>query len=98
MLSTDLIARLSEWYREQCDGEWEHSYGIEIGTLDNPGWNLEIDLRDTALEHAKFEDVKVEKSKSDWFTCFKKDGKFMGAGDPSKLAVLLGQFLMFAGR
>ncbi|RRJ95187.1 hypothetical protein Ga0100231_013590 [Opitutaceae bacterium TAV4] len=38
------LQRLSEWYASQCDGDWEHSYGFKISTLDNPGVAIEIDL------------------------------------------------------
>jgi hypothetical protein len=43
----DALYLLQRWYVAQCNGEWEHSYGIEIGTLDNPGWSLRVDLKDT---------------------------------------------------
>jgi hypothetical protein len=33
----DLLKRLQDWYVSQCDGGWEHTYGISIDTLDNPG-------------------------------------------------------------
>lgn len=33
---------LQQWYCDHCDGEWEHSYGIDIATLDNPGWQVKI--------------------------------------------------------
>jgi hypothetical protein len=39
-----MLQWLQEWYLEQCDREWEHEYGIKIGTLDNPGWTITIDL------------------------------------------------------
>jgi hypothetical protein len=26
---------LMRWYLAQCDNDWEHGYGIEIGTLDD---------------------------------------------------------------
>lgn len=29
---------LTSWYKTQCNGDWEHSYGIEISTIDNPGF------------------------------------------------------------
>ncbi len=38
----------------QCDGEWEHDYGIKIETLDNPGWLVSIDLLGTDLEDKSF--------------------------------------------
>ncbi|MCM3133740.1 immunity 53 family protein [Paenibacillus polysaccharolyticus] len=25
-------------YDQNCDGEWEHVYGVKIQTIDNPGW------------------------------------------------------------
>jgi hypothetical protein len=33
----DALSRLQAWYFAQCDGEWEHSYGIHIENCDNPG-------------------------------------------------------------
>jgi hypothetical protein len=32
------LSRLSTWYQSQCDERWEHSFGLKIETLDNPGW------------------------------------------------------------
>jgi hypothetical protein len=29
---------LQAWYAEQCDGDWEHQFGVSVETLDNPGW------------------------------------------------------------
>jgi Immunity protein 53 len=26
---------LQKWYQSQCDGDWEHGKGIQIGTLSN---------------------------------------------------------------
>jgi hypothetical protein len=37
-------AWLAEWYIKNCNGDWEHQYGVKIETLDNPGWHVEIDL------------------------------------------------------
>lgn len=36
-IDSDLVKRLERGYRSQCDGDWEHGEGVEIGTLDNPG-------------------------------------------------------------
>ncbi len=49
-----LIEELQSWYLSQCDTRWEHSYGIEISNLDNPGWSLKIDLLETCLESIPF--------------------------------------------
>ena len=44
------LARLEAWYLRQCNGDWEHLYGVTIETLDNPGWSVTIDLTGTKLE------------------------------------------------
>jgi len=31
-----------QWYEGHCDGDWEHGFGPEIETIDNPGWRLKI--------------------------------------------------------
>ncbi|WP_203237204.1 Imm53 family immunity protein [Streptomyces gilvosporeus] len=36
----DPLSSLTAWYTSQCDGGWEHEYGIRIETLDNPGWSV----------------------------------------------------------
>ncbi|MEU4549059.1 Imm53 family immunity protein [Nonomuraea dietziae] len=43
------LTSLQSWYASCCDDDWEHSYGVTIGTLDNPGWCMKIDLVDTSL-------------------------------------------------
>jgi hypothetical protein len=50
----DVVGWLQQWYRTQCDGDWEHHAGITITSLDNPGWLVRIQLRGTALEHQPF--------------------------------------------
>lgn len=48
------------------DGEWEHSYGVEIGTLDNPGWRVKVDLEATELKSRRFQRHEVHRSEDDW--------------------------------
>jgi len=98
MSELNLITKLADWYSQQCNGEWEHRSGIDIGTLDNPGWILKVNLRETPLEAVKFEPISATKGESDWIDCQKRDGQFVGAGDPSKLALILEHFLRFAGK
>jgi len=40
----DLLTWLEEWYRCKCDGAWEHSHGVRLDTIDNPGWRVEVDI------------------------------------------------------
>jgi hypothetical protein len=98
MADSDLLAKLCEWYAEQCDGEWEHGGRIDISTVDNPGWRVKINLRETASAEGVFEKIAVDRTENDWLQCFKKDGEFIGAGDPSKLSTILEHFLRFVGK
>ncbi len=67
---------LINWYDIQCNDDWEHSYGIVVKSLDNPGWSISIDIRDTDLEEKKFEKVCIERSEKDWFLCKIQNGSF----------------------
>ena len=97
------LARLQQWYLAQCDEDWEHSYGVRIETLDNPGWNLEIDLIDTPLEHKPFDPVhygmfeEAETSGNEWIFCKVESGKFSAGGGPLKLNEIIDIFLRWAG-
>lgn len=92
----NLIKWLEEWYKSQCDGDWEHFFGIKIETLDNPGWCVSIDITDTVLENKLFEEYEVMSSDEDWVFCRVKDGCFNGAGDPSKLEGIILKFKEWA--
>ena len=92
----DILKWLENWYSSNCDGDWEHLYGITIRTLDNPGWSVEIDLLETVLEDRGFERIKIDNSDDDWVFCWVEEGKFNGAGDPGKLTVILEIFRKWA--
>jgi hypothetical protein len=92
------LDRIQEWYRAQCDGEWEHSYGVKIDTLDNPGWAVSIDLKGTALEHAPMDTVLRDQGPDDWIRLEVKAAVFLGNGDPGKLTAMLAAFLEWATR
>jgi len=47
----NLIKWLEDWYLSQCDGDWEHSYGLKISNIDNPWWHMSNNLLDTPLEN-----------------------------------------------
>src|SRR5687768_5199637 len=100
--AVDILQSIQEWYTEQCDGDWEHSYGIVIETLDNPGWLVKVDLTDTALNTRPFTKVADNVDEDGWqkggrwMQCYVKDGVWHGAGDETKLATILGQFLSWA--
>src|SRR5919112_2420680 len=69
LVNDNPVTWLQNWYRMHCDGGWEHDYAITIGTLDNPGWYVVINLVNTALEAAAFEPVRKHRSDEDWVEC-----------------------------
>jgi hypothetical protein len=99
---SDLLHDLQGWYAEQCDGEWEHTYGVEITTCDNPGWWVKIDLAGTELRTRPFDRIADQVDASGfqqgerWLHCYVKDEVWHGAGDETKLAVILKTFLDWA--
>lgn len=80
---------LQEWYLQNCDSDWEHCYGIKVGTLDNPGWYIDIDLIDTNLEDEEFEKIVLQRSENDWIHCHIVDGVFKGHGGPLNLEEII---------
>ncbi len=38
------LGALQAWFAAHCDGNWEQEYGVTIGTVEDPGWELRIDL------------------------------------------------------
>jgi hypothetical protein len=68
-MGDELITWLQNWYAAQCDGDWEHAYGVQIDTLDNPGWYVIIGLADTPLAGATFQPVDENRSEDNWVDC-----------------------------
>jgi Immunity protein 53 len=92
----NILRELQEWYESQCDDDWEHQFGVSIGTLDNPGWTVTIDLTGTDLAGATFETIEDLPPDRDWIKCWVADAKFNGVGGPQKLEEILTTFLQWA--
>jgi len=90
------IEALQSWYEAQCDGDWEHEFGIRIETLDNPGWSIEVNLEGTPLEGVSFDPIHDMAPAREWLTCRVEDGKFQGAGGAPMLGTLIRTFLAWA--
>lgn len=90
------LQELEKWYRSQCNGDWEHSYGIKVDTLDNPGWSVSIDLVDTLLAERSFTEVQRLQHGTEWIHCRIRDGKWEGYGGPFILEEILQIFLAWA--
>jgi hypothetical protein len=84
---------LQEWYFDQCNGDWEHEFGVKIDTLDNPGWVVTIDLIETEWENKNFDKIDKQINENNWIQCNVKDGKFIGAGGPKNLTDIIRIFI-----
>ena len=90
----DILLWLQNWYQQNCDGYWEHLYGIKIDNIDNPGWRVQIDLEDTPYEDKFFHKIERENGES-WLVCEKKDTKFKGYGSDGNLYEILNIFKLW---
>lgn len=91
----NVLKQIIEWFKSNCDGDWEHSYGVMISTLDNPGWSVEIYLYGTELEDKVFDEISINNNENDWMFCTVKDYFFKGMGDPDKLEAILKAFAIW---
>ncbi|MDN3015877.1 immunity 53 family protein [Paenibacillus sp. BSR1-1] len=91
---------MQKWYLQQCDGDWEHQFGISVQNLDNPGWMLTIDLEGTNLEDKHMDKIEIIRNEQDWLDCWiefdKYKYKFHGAGGPNNLEEILTIFKNWA--
>jgi len=82
-----MIEWLQDWYKSQCDGDWEHYYGIKIVTLDNPGWDVTVDINNYNIADVSWYIYGDFDSK--WVGFKIKDNVFNGACDPTSFNILL---------
>lgn len=87
-----MIEWLENWYSNQCNGNWEHDFGVKINTLDNPGWEITIDLTDTEIILVDEEWKIYQKNDQDWYGYKICDNVFNAAGDPKKLNFIISLF------
>lgn len=83
---------LQNWFQNECNGDWEHTFGIKIETLDNPGWLVKIDLSETDYENIVLDTGYFESNDEDWYRIKLESSIFKGVGDLSKLEFLLNEF------
>ena len=91
------LQRLSQWYLRHCNGDWEHSFGFSINTLDNPGISIDINLADTELQKIPFAEIKQDYDSEDrWFVCRRTDDLFEAHGVATRFEDMLLVFLDWA--
>lgn len=89
---------IQKWFLDQCDGDWENGYGIQIETLDNPGWSVKINVENASAKEKHFECINIERTETDWIYC-KTDYSqelvgfyFVAYGGPENLEEILSVF------
>jgi hypothetical protein len=80
------LSMLERWYATQCNGDWEHGYGVKIDTLDNPGWHVRIDLSGTKKQDSLLERVVIARSETDWMQYWVEKKQFQIACGPTNLS------------
>lgn len=93
---SNLVA-LQEWYALMCDGDWEHSFGIKIDTVDNPGWTVSIDISGTPVS-GKVCRIDQEFPAGEWLQVRCDGNTFDVACGPRSLDRGIAAFLQFSGQ
>lgn len=85
---------LQKWYAAECDGDWEHEYGVNINTVGNPGWSVTIEYSYTDLDGFERPVVKNKnyETEDNWFFTKFENNIFEASGDPTKLDLMIGEF------
>ena len=88
------LQKLQHWYASRCNGAWEQTYGLAIETIDVPGWRVTIDLEETGLSEAGFQEVKQHaEGEPHYIHCKVKNNQFIGLCAPMKLEETVKIFL-----
>ncbi|MDB9720391.1 immunity 53 family protein [Winogradskyella sp.] len=88
----DILDWIQDWFKSQCDGDWEKDEVIQITTLATPGWEVEIDISNTSLANLEIKWILNEINRQDWYGVKVENAKFLAAGDGGKLMFLLDLF------
>ena len=89
----NVLQELESWYQSQCNDEWEHGYGIQIDTLDNPGWTVRVDLKGTSVADRMFTEINDLHHDDEWIKCWVENKQFRAVGGPKQLERILRVFL-----
>jgi len=95
--TTSALDRLQGWFLAQCDMAWEQVNGVHIDSVDNPGWQVRIDLAGTRWAGRDFEICQHDRSEHDWLRCWVDGTQWLAAAGPSNLEEALEVFLAWVG-
>ena len=81
----DLIEVLQRWYISQCDGDWEHAYGISIAAIHSSEWRVLIN----GIFDKKPISIEYKRAKVDWIHVKATESEFDGHGGIGNLREIL---------
>jgi hypothetical protein len=90
--ATNNLDWLQQYYLSLCNGDWEHSYGFNIGNLDNPGWQFIFELTGTCMENVAYEAQNIHRSEHDWIFSRLEDKEFRAYCGPLNLDEVISVF------
>jgi hypothetical protein len=50
-----ILEWIQQWFKNNCNGDWEHGSDMQITTLENLGWDVEIDISNTSIANLQVE-------------------------------------------
>lgn len=83
--TADELARLQDWYAGNCNGDWEHSAGVRIESVDNPGWVVRVDIPGTPVEGRVLDRVIVDDTEENWLHYWSDGDAIRAAAAPRRL-------------
>jgi hypothetical protein len=87
------LSLLEKWYRQRCNGDWEHQGRVKIDTLDNPDWTITISLDETKAEGRTIQRVKIERTEDDWIHYWVEKKAFHARCGPLNLSETISIFV-----
>lgn len=90
------IKKLQDWIISECNGDWEHSFGVTIESSDNPGWIIKIDLEETKLADRGPIEKRWAQSKDNWQNISITHSAFEASCSLTKLEDTIDEFIYFS--
>ena len=91
-MQRDNLEWLEDWDQSQCNGVWEHKRGVNLESLEAPGWRLTIHLIGTSATNVRPQRLNLDTPCGEWINCSISGDRFQGSGDPRKLEQIIGVF------
>lgn len=71
--ATSHLDWLQLWYHSQCDGDWEHQYGVTMTLKKSEEWEFDIDLTYTEMQGIHLSDAEQSDPEGGWLR-WRSDG------------------------